>query len=101
MIRVRHYTRVSAMRKILAEQRIIARDQNKISAERASSRRLSPADAECKYGLDPGKANACVEFDVEIELIEVKYNPRFRTNELLIAGDIDLTGRNVATFLNY
>ncbi len=53
------------MRKILADQRIIARDQNNVFVERASSRKLAPTDAERKYGLDPGIANAYMEFDIE------------------------------------
>ena len=101
MIRVRHYTRVSSMRKILAEGVIRARDQNKVFVEKASSRKLSPADAVVRYGLAQGKGNAYVEFDIEDELLLVSYNPVTRRDEFSIAGDVVLADRNAVALFNF
>jgi hypothetical protein len=101
MVRVRHYTRVSSMRRIIAELRIVARDQNKVFVELASSRRLPPNDAVAKYRLLPGKGNAYVEFDVEGELLRVRYNPAIKENEHYIDGAVDLAGRNAEAKFNF
>jgi hypothetical protein len=82
------------MRKIMAEQRIVARDQNKVFVERAADRRLSAADAEIRYGLDDGKGRAFVEFDIEPVLLLWRKNPQLRVHEFFIVGDVDLVGRN-------
>jgi len=50
-IRLRHYTRTSSKERILAEGRIIARDQNKVFVERADRPPLSARQAEAKYLL--------------------------------------------------
>ena len=100
MIRVRHYTRVSAAKKIMSELRIIARDQNKVFVERASARRLSPADAEAKYGLILGKGNAYMEFDVEEDRLKWRKNASIKGDEWYINGNVDLTSRNPTQFLN-
>jgi hypothetical protein len=101
MLRVRHYTRISSMRKIMDEQRIIARDQNKIFVELASARRLSASDAEDKYELKDGKGNAYVEFDVEPELLQSQYNRRTKLDELFIVALFELAGRNAAGAVNF
>ena len=100
-MRVRHYTRVSSMRRIVAEQRIRARDQNKVFVELADRRRLAPNDAEDRYGLDHGKGNACVEFDVEPEVLLSQYNSRMQLNEYFVIGDIELVTRNAEAFFNF
>jgi hypothetical protein len=89
------------MKKIMEEQRIIARDQNKVFVERAADRRLSAGDAEVKYGLDDGKANAFIEFDIEPALLLWRKNPQLRIDEFFIVGDVDLTGRNPKGFHNH
>ena len=54
MIRLRHYTRTSSKARILTEERIIARDQDKVCVERADRPPLSARQAEAKYLLKPG-----------------------------------------------
>jgi len=101
MVRVRHYTRVSSVRKILVEQRLVARDKGRVFVEVADSRRLSPVAAMQKYQLGLGKGNACVEFDVERERLELNYNTRLQFDEYSIVGDIDLSGREAIGVFNY
>ena len=101
MIRVRHYTRVSSMRKILAEGVIRARDRNMVFVERANARKLSPSDAQAKYGLRPGKANAFIEFDVETELLLCEFNDLSQAYEYSIVGNVDLADRNPEAFFNF
>ena len=91
MIRVRHYTRVSSMRKILAEGVLRAKDQNRVFVERANDRRLSPTDARSKYGLGKGKGAAYVEFDLESERLQWRNNPQTRCIEGFVLGDVDLS----------
>ena len=101
MIRVRHYTRVSSMRKIIAEQRLRARDQDKVFLERAEARKLPPADAEEKYGLLPGRGNAYIEFDVAEDELYHRYNPAMRVEEWYVEGSVDLTSRNAEARFNF
>jgi hypothetical protein len=101
MIRVRHYTRVSAMRKIMREGVIRARDQHKVFIEKAASRKLSPSDAEDRYGIRKGRANAYVEFDIEEESICRQYNKEHQIDEYYVVGDVDLVDRNPKTFANF
>jgi hypothetical protein len=98
MVRVRHYTRVSSMRKILAEGMIRARDQNKVFVELARVRAGSPRDVESRYRLKPGKANAYIEFDVEDAELRRQPNPRIGQEEFFIVGSVDLSARNVQGF---
>src|SRR5437763_409654 len=100
MPRVRHYTRVSSMQRILAEMRILARDRGCVFVEKASARKLSPADAEELYDLKPGRGNAYLEFFIEPELLRNDYNTRIRMKEWFIIGDVDLVGRDVEAFFN-
>ncbi len=101
MVRVRHYTRVSAMKKILSDQKIVSRDQNRVFVERASARRLSAADAERKYRLGVGKGNACVEFNVEERMLQIRYNPVIKHNEMYIEGNVvDLARSEAKGFVN-
>ncbi len=100
MTRVRHYTRRGRKDKILAEGRIVARDQNKVFVERAASRRLPPRDAERHYQLERGKGAAYVEFDVEEHELASQYNPSTRLTESFGEGDVLLAGRNPEGFNN-
>ncbi len=88
------------MRKILGEQRIVARDQNKVFVELASARKLSPADAEDKYGLSHGKGNAFVEFDIKPKLLKQQYNRRLGIYEYYVIGDVELAERDAEAFFN-
>lgn len=93
MVRLRHYTRVPSMRRIIEDGVIRARDQNKVFVERAGSAPLAPREAEDRYGLGPGKGNAYVEFDAEPAELGDQYNTRTRRRELFLTGDVDLTDR--------
>lgn len=82
------------MAKILADQKIFARDQNRVFMELARTRKSSAADAEDKYGLHDGRGRAYVEFDIEGERLASRRNPLFDVVEWFVVGDIDLGGRN-------
>ena len=101
MIRVRRYTRVSSMSKILAEGVIRARDQNRVFVERASNRKLSPSDVVQEYPLARGKGNAFIEFDVEERLLLIRYNQSIKRDEMFIDGDVDLNNRNAQGSVNH
>lgn len=93
-IRVRHYTRSSRAERILDEQRLRAGVQNKVFVENARRRLLSPRDAEERYKLSPGKGNAVIEFDVDLNELQYQPNPIIRREELYLEGDVDLKNRN-------
>ena len=82
------------MQKILDENKIVARDQNKVFVERASTRRESARSVEEKYDLETGKGIAFVEFDIEPHLLRVQFNTRIQMEELFIQGSVDLTDRS-------
>jgi hypothetical protein len=82
------------MRRILAEQVIRARDQNKVFLELANSSPSSPREVEERYDIDRGKGNAFVEFDAEPHEIGTKYNERIQLQEYFITGNVNLGGRN-------
>ena len=101
MVRVRHYTRVSSVRKILTDQRIIARDRGRVFVELADGKRLPPVMVVQKYQLGLGKGNACVEFDTEPERLELTYNQRLKFEEYSISGDVDLKDRDAVAVFNF
>lgn len=101
MIRVRHYTRVSSMRKILADGVIRARDQNRVFVEKANSRKLSPAEAVRRYALGPGKGNAHLEFGIEDDRLLTAYNKVTKRDEFFVVGDVSLADRDVEAFFNF
>ena len=94
MIRVRHFTSVSRRNTILAENRLLARDQNKVFFERARGRPESPRDVEDRYDLDRGCGNAYVEFNVDPPELMSQYNNRLQMVELYLVGDVDLVNRS-------
>ena len=99
-MRVRHYTRVSAMRKIMAEGRIVARDQNKVFVVKASRYPLAPKAVVSRFGLETGKGNAYVDFDVDEAALGVQLNEYAGELEYFLVGNISLTGRNANGELN-
>ena len=101
MIRVRHYTRRSSKERILAEARIVARDQNKIFVERAYTRPLSARDAEARYFLARGKGGAYVEFDVTEAELKTQLNPLTGRSEFFVVGNVLLEARNAHGFDNH
>lgn len=94
MIRLRHYTRVSAMRRILAERYLRAGAQNKVFVERADRDQISARDAEARYYLKRGKGNAYIEFDATSEEVLQQINHLTGRVELYLVGDVDLSNRN-------
>jgi len=101
MIRVRHYTTVSGVQRILDDGVIKAFDQNKVFVEKADNRRLSPTGALEKYGLARGRGNACIEFEIEQELLRMQYNVAMEISEYYLQGDVVLAGREVEAFFNF
>lgn len=93
MARVRHYTRKSSKDKIVADGRVIARDQNKVFVEYADADPHGPRDAEERYLLKRGKGNAYVEFDVGPADVQERVNPLTGKREYFLLGDVDLTLR--------
>jgi hypothetical protein len=83
------------------EQRIIARDQNKVFVEKADRRALSPADAIQIYGLGLGKGMACIEFDIEPDLLRWQKNVELKLDEWFIVGDVSLANRNPQSYVNF
>src|SRR5260370_3115858 len=99
-IRLRHYTRVSSKDQILAEKRLLARDQNKVFVERADRKPLSRRDAESRYLLKRGKGNAFVEFDAHPDEVSQQVNRLTGEVELFVYGQVDLSDRNPEGFSN-
>jgi hypothetical protein len=99
-IRLRHYTRANSKEGILAEVRIIARDQHKVFVERADRQPLSPRQAEEKHLLKRGKGNAYIEFDALPEEVFEQTNTLTGSTELFLRGDVDLSTRNPQGFDN-
>jgi hypothetical protein len=99
-IRLRHYTRASSKERILAEGRLLARDQHKVFVERADRPSLSRRQAEVKYLLKRGKGNAYIEFDALPDEVHEQTNPLTGMVELFLRGDVDLSTRNPQGFDN-
>ncbi|WP_280138433.1 RHS repeat-associated core domain-containing protein, partial [Pseudovibrio denitrificans] len=93
VIRVRHYTSVSSLKKIRSDNALIASDQNRVFLTKAKGKPLSPKDAENTLGIGKGKGNEIVEFDAYLDEIEVVKNPLTKTREITVKGNIDLNGR--------
>jgi hypothetical protein len=89
-IRVRHYTNSKGARSIREEGVIRASDQNKVFAERARGKPLSARDAERRYRIGRGRGNHIVETDVPADRVNRVYNPKTKTDELQIEGDVPL-----------
>lgn len=101
VIRMRHYTSKSRMYRIMAEGRIIASDQNRIFAVPANSKRISPQSVIDKYGIEPTRGNAYIEFDTTLGEFVKRFNSRMATTEWVKDGDIDdLDARQPTEFLN-
>ena len=100
-IRLRHFTRRSSKERILAEERLLARDQNKVFVERADREPLSPREVEARYLLKRGRGNAYVEFDARPEEVYEQVNRLSGGTEFFLRGNVDLSGRNPQGFDNY
>jgi ADP-ribosyltransferase of polymorphic toxin system len=92
-IRLRHHTRTSSKERILAEGRIIARDQNKVFVERADRPPLSARQAEAKYLLKRGRGNAYIEFDAMSDEVYEQTNHLTGAAEFFLRGTVDLSTR--------
>jgi hypothetical protein len=95
VIRIRHYTNAKGLREITGSNVIKASDQNKVFAERASGKPLSPRDAEDKYGLKRGRGRHVIETDVPRERVNRVKNPRTKVYELQIDGDVPLDNASI------
>lgn len=90
MIRIRHYTSNSGIKGIAESGVIKASDQNKVFADLAKGKPLSPRDAEEKFGIKRGKGQNYVETDVPADKIDRVYNPKTKVWELTVKGDVIL-----------
>ena len=89
--RIRHYTNKQGIEGIKRDGEIKARDQNKVFAERADGKPLSPRDAEAKYQIGRGRGNHMVETDVSPDRVTPVFNKRTREVELQIDGNVKLS----------
>ena len=83
------------MEKILQEQVIRARDQNKVFVERANRPPRSSVDVIRIWKVRYGKGAAYVEFDAEDAEVLQQYNAGIKRHELYMTGDVTLAGRNL------
>ena len=88
------------MRRILLDQRIIARDQKKVFVELANRNIGAPRTVERRYRLKAGKANAYVEFDVEDADLRRQRNRLTGVDEYYIRGSLELSSRKLEGFEN-
>jgi hypothetical protein len=93
--RIRHYTSRSGSNGIERDQVIKAGDQNKVFAEPAKGKPLSRADAEKKYGIKKGHGRDIVETDVDASRVKRVPNPKTKSPELQIEGDVDLQNAEI------
>jgi RHS repeat-associated protein len=100
-LRFRHYTSVARVGDIAAENKIKAKDQNKVFAELASKKPLSAREAEAKYGIQRGRGNAYVEFDAKPGEFEPRWNSIMSVEEWTHTGDVNLQDRNPAFLRNW
>ena len=100
IIRVRHYTRVSAKAKILRELRLVPKDQHRVFVEKADREALSPRKAESTYLLKRGKGNAYVEFEVQTVELKSQTNRLTGETEWFLRGEVDLSNRHPEGFDN-
>ena len=89
-VRIRHYTNRAGSNRIEASGVITGLDQNRVFAEPASSRVLSRADAEDRYGLKEGRGRDYVETDVDASCVEYRYNPKTGADEITVKGEVPL-----------
>jgi RHS repeat-associated protein len=89
-VRIRHYTNAKGLKGIQESGVIRAKDQNKVFAEPAQGKPLSPRDAEEKYQIQRGHGTNIIETDVPAERVNRVYNSRIQDYELQIQGDVTL-----------
>lgn len=89
-IRIRHYTNSKGLKGIQEEGVIRASDQNRVFAESANRKPLSPREAEDVYGLKRGRGQHFVETDVPKNQVGQRFNPDTGSKELVIKGDVPL-----------
>lgn len=88
MTRVRHYTNRNGLVGIENDGKILALDNNRIYLEPASSKPLSPKEAEIKHQIKKDRGRDHVETDVLDSQLEWIPNPRYGTPELTAKGDL-------------
>jgi RHS repeat-associated protein len=89
-IRIRHYTNAKGLSGIQDSSIIRASDQDRVFAESARRKPLSPREAESTYGLKRGRGQNYVETDVPANQVSKRYNPKTQADELVIKGDVTL-----------
>jgi RHS repeat-associated protein len=90
-VRIRHYTNTKGLEGIEKEGVIKASDKNRVFAESANKRPLPPRDAEKKYGIKRGRGQNYVETSVPENRVKRVKNPRTKSEELQIEGDLHLS----------
>ena len=88
--KLRHYTSNKGLEGIKSDMEIVARDQNKVFADKAKGKPLSAADASDKFGISKSSARNYVEFFVEKDRVNVEKNPITGALERTIKGNIKL-----------
>lgn len=89
--RIRHYTNRKGLEGIEQDHVIRASDQNKVFAESANKKVLSPRDAERTYGLKPGRGRDYVETTVPSSRVSKVKNPITKVEELQMKGNVTLS----------
>jgi hypothetical protein len=89
-VRIRHYTGSKGLKGIKDSGAIKASSENKVFAELARGKPLSPRDAEATYGLHEGRGRNYVETDVPPDRVKRVYNPYSKSYELQVVGDVPL-----------
>lgn len=84
--------------RIIEQERIEARDQNKVFVEHADADPYRPRDAEDRYKIKRGKGNAYVEFEADASEVDEQVNPLTGRRDYLLRGDVDLKNRDPQGF---
>jgi RHS repeat-associated protein len=93
-VRVRHYTSISSLKKIMAEGIIKSGDKGSVFTVLARGKPGSPRDIEDLLGIGKGRANALIEFDALTDEFALVSNPLTGVLERVFWGNVDLAGRN-------
>ena len=93
--RIRHYTNRKGSNAIAEDEVIRAGEHNRVYAELASRKPLSPTQAEAFHQIPRGRGRDYVETDVPTERIEWIKNPRHGRFELTVEGDLPLINAEV------
>lgn len=93
-IRLRHFTNKSGLEGMKSDQKIVFSDQNTVFNVRAKGKPGSPRDVKEQLGIKRGRGSFMVEYDANVDEVNVVTNPRTGATEYNIKENVDLTGRN-------